>query len=54
MLYQFTARGKASGLEVGQVRALGATIFHVNEDRVIRLVQYLDRDRALADLGLKE
>ena len=47
-------RGKASGLEVGEMRSLGASLFHIVDGRVARLVQYFDRDHALADLGLKE
>jgi len=52
--YHFTARGKTSGIEVGQVRARGVSLFCVRDGEVTRLVQYFDRDRALADLGLKE
>jgi hypothetical protein len=45
-----TARGRASGLEIG---GDGADLWHVNEDLVTRLVIYWDRERALADLGLE-
>jgi ketosteroid isomerase-like protein len=47
-----TGRGKTSELEVGQARAVG--LFHVRDGRVTRLVFYFDRDRSLADLGLKD
>jgi len=49
--FQFTARGKRSGLELGQIRTTGASLFHLRGGRVSRLVQYMDLDRALADLG---
>ena len=48
------ARGKASGLELRRMRSEGAVLFYVRDGRVARLVFYWDRDRALADLGLKE
>jgi len=54
VLVQFSARGKASGLQVGEMRANGAALFELRDGKVIRLVTYWDRDRALADLGLKE
>jgi ketosteroid isomerase-like protein len=44
-----SGRGKASGLEIGQMRA---NVFHVRGGKVTRLVAYWDRERALADLGL--
>ncbi len=52
VLTRITARGKAGGLVAGQMRAKGATLYHISGDKVTRLVYYWDRDRALADLGL--
>jgi ketosteroid isomerase-like protein len=51
-LVHFSGRGKASGLEVGQMRARGASLFHVRRGKVTRLVLYWDRERAVAELGL--
>jgi ketosteroid isomerase-like protein len=52
VLVDWRGRGKTSGLELGQMRAKGAGVVHVRGGKVTRLVTYLDRDRALADLGL--
>jgi ketosteroid isomerase-like protein len=52
VLAHFSARGKTSGLELGQMRAKAASLFHVRGGKVTRLVIYLNRERALADLGL--
>jgi ketosteroid isomerase-like protein len=51
-LYRWSGRGKTSGLALEQLRSEGAAVFHVRDGKVTRLVGYLDRDRALADLGL--
>jgi ketosteroid isomerase-like protein len=54
-LNRYGGRGKTSGLEIGQTGGPKvATLFHIRDGRVTRLVNYWDRDRALADLGLKE
>jgi ketosteroid isomerase-like protein len=52
VLFHFSARGKTSGLDVGQISTKGASLFHLRDGKVARLVQYFDRKRALADLGL--
>ena len=52
VLHQHSGRGKTSGLDLAQMRSKGASVFHVRNDKVTRFVAYLDRERALADLGL--
>ena len=52
VLVDWRGSGKTSGLELGQMRAKGADVVHVRGGKVTRLVTYLDRDQALADLGL--
>jgi 2-(1,2-epoxy-1,2-dihydrophenyl)acetyl-CoA isomerase len=52
VLIRFSARGKTSGVELGQIRTKSANLFEVREGKVTRFVQYLDRERAFADLGL--
>jgi len=52
VLAEFGGRGKTSGLDVGQMRAKGAGLFHIRDARVVRFVGYWNRARALTDLGL--
>jgi hypothetical protein len=52
VFHHWGGRGKASGLEIEQMRGEGAALFKIRSGTVIGLVHYFDRDRALADLGL--
>ena len=54
VLLHYSGRGKGSGLKVEHMQTKGASLFHVRGGRVTRLVVYFERERALADLGLKE
>ena len=49
---KLSGRGRTSGLEVDQMRAEGANLFHIRAGKVTRLVLYWNRERALADVGL--
>jgi ketosteroid isomerase-like protein len=52
VLDRYGWRGKTSGLEIARMRSVGATLFHVRDGKVTRIVSYWDRERALAGLGL--
>jgi ketosteroid isomerase-like protein len=52
VLVRFSGRGKTSGLDIGEMRTMGAGLYHLHGGKVTRGVHYWDRERALADLGL--
>lgn len=52
VLFHYSGRGRASGLEVGQTGAKGAGLYQVRGGKVAKIVLYLDRAHATADLGL--
>jgi len=54
VLVRFGGLGRTSGLEIDRTRAIGATLFQVRHGKVTMIVNYVDRDRAFADLGLEE
>ena len=45
-------RGKTSGLEIGQIDRGTTLLLQLRDGKVTKHVVYLDRDHALADLGL--
>jgi ketosteroid isomerase-like protein len=51
VLCTVSGRGKTSGAELSQTYAKGAVLFQVREGKVVRLVQYWDRERAFIDLA---
>jgi len=50
VLVRYGGRANRGRLEITPTEA--ASLFHVRDGKVTRLVLYLDRDRALADVGL--
>jgi ketosteroid isomerase-like protein len=54
VLMRHGGRGKTSGVAAEQLDRRGANLFDLRDGKVVRLTLYWDRDRALADLGLRE
>jgi hypothetical protein len=54
VLHNWGGRGKASALAVERMGAKSATLFHIRDGKVTKLVAYWYRERALTDLGLAQ
>ena len=54
VLTRVRGRGRMSGLDLDQLQTKAATLLHIRDSKVTKLVIYGERDDALADLGLKE
>jgi ketosteroid isomerase-like protein len=54
VLIHRSGHGRTSGLDVEQMRSTAADLFHLDDGKVTRLVNYWGRDCALAELGLTE
>jgi ketosteroid isomerase-like protein len=52
VFFHGSGQGRTSGVELGEIAPYSAYLFHVRNGKVTRLVFYMSRDRALADLGL--
>ena len=54
VLLHVVGRGKASGVELGELRTKAANLFHICGGEVTRLVLYQDREQGFGELGLSE
>jgi ketosteroid isomerase-like protein len=52
VLSKLGGRGKTSGLELGKMGAKTAHVYHLRDGKVTRIVNYIDRERAFADLAI--
>ncbi len=52
VIFHLSGRGKTSGLDLSRMRAKVATLFQLRDGKVTRLVNYVDSERALADVGV--
>jgi ketosteroid isomerase-like protein len=57
VLHRFTGRGKSSGVAIEQAQpsgVMGASLLHIRDGKVTRLVAYAPREEAFADLDLED
>ena len=52
VLVRLRGHGKTSGVDLEEMQAKAAALYHVRDGKVTRLVVYADRDSAFADLGV--
>jgi ketosteroid isomerase-like protein len=53
VLTRRSGRGKTSGLELDKLQTRGATLFHLRDGRVTKMVVYWERETGLDDLGIR-
>jgi ketosteroid isomerase-like protein len=53
VLTRYSGRGRTSGADIADLWSDSATLLHVRDGKVSKLVGYNSRRRALADLGLE-
>jgi ketosteroid isomerase-like protein len=52
VLLRNQGRGRESGIDIGEISAKAANLFTIRDGKVISLILYWDRERAIAELGL--
>ena len=52
-LVRLSGRGTTSGLDIADMGAEGAEVWHIRDGKVVKLVLYWYRDRAFVDLGIR-